>query len=240
MEKLDMILGIIGGMGPLATCELFRKIIDSTDADKDQQHLHIIIDNNTKIPDRTAYILGKGEDPRPELVRSMVKLETMGADYIAIPCNTAHYFYDDIVKYSKTKLLNMIYETGNFLKKYNPKDKDYFLLSTEGTYKTKIYEKTFNDLSLNILTPDDEDKKTIMKWIYGVKSSEFNVKLSEFESLINKYMKNKDMPIIIGCTELSVLVEKIGLTKKYFDPMTILAKRCVELGKCNILLQKQK
>lgn len=225
-----MILGIVGGMGPLATCELFRKIIGFTDADKDQEHLHIIIDNNTKIPDRTDYILGKGEDPRTELIRSIIKLETMGVDYIAIPCNTAHYFYDDIVRYTKVKILNMIYETANFLKEKNPKDKDYLLLSTEGTYKAEVYEKTFNSLGLDVLIPNDEDKKTIMKWIYGVKSSEFNVSLGEFESLVNKYMKNKDIPIIIGCTELSVLVERIGLTKKYFDPMTILAKRCVELG----------
>ncbi|CCQ96549.1 conserved hypothetical protein [[Clostridium] ultunense Esp] len=225
-----MILGIVGGMGPLATCELFRKIIEFTDADKDQEHLHIIIDNNTKIPDRTDYILGKGEDPRTELIRSIIKLETMGVDYIAIPCNTAHYFYDDIVRYTKVKILNMIYETANFLKEKNPKDKDYLLLSTEGTYKAEVYEKTFSSLGLDVLIPNDEDKKTIMKWIYGVKSSEFNVSLGEFESLVNKYMKNKDIPIIIGCTELSVLVERIGLTKKYFDPMTILAKRCVELG----------
>lgn len=225
-----MILGIVGGMGPLATCELFRKIIELTDADKDQDHLHIIIDNNTKIPDRTDYILDKGEDPRIEMIRSIIKLETMGVDYIAIPCNTAHYFYDDIKRYTKVKIINMIYETAYFLKENNSKDRDYLLLSTEGTYKAEIYEKTFNDLDLNILTPDDEDKKTIMKWIYGVKSSEFNISLQEFESLVNKYMKDKDIPIIIGCTELSVLVERIGLTKKYFDPMTILAKRCVELG----------
>lgn len=224
-----MILGIVGGMGPLATCELFKRIIELTDAGEDQEHLHIIIDNNTKIPDRTRYIIGDGEDPRIELTRSIIKLESMGVDYIAIPCNTAHYFYDDIVKYTKVKILNMIDETVNFLKENNPKDKYYLLLSTEGTYKTGIYEKYFNSSGLNILTPNDEDKKTIMKWIYGVKSSDFNVSLEDVESLIDKYTGGKDIPIIIGCTELSVLIEKIGLTKKYYDAMTILAKRCVEL-----------
>ncbi len=98
-----MILGILGGMGPLATCEFFKKIIELTPAEKDQDHLHIIIDNNTNIPDRTEYILGKGKDPRIELIRSAIRLESIGADYIAIPCNTAHYFYDDIVKYTKVK-----------------------------------------------------------------------------------------------------------------------------------------
>lgn len=225
-----MILGILGGMGPLATCEFFKKIIELTPAEKDQDHLHIIIDNNTNIPDRTEYILGKGKDPRIELIRSAIKLESMGADYIAIPCNTAHYFYDDIVKYSKIKILNMVYETVDFLKANNSGNKDYLLLSTEGTYQAKIYDKAFNSSGLNILTPNDKDKKIIMKWIYGIKSSNFNVTLKEFESLVNKYTLNKEIPIIVGCTELSFLFEKIKTSKQYFDPLTILAKRCVDLA----------
>ncbi|QQY79983.1 aspartate racemase [Keratinibaculum paraultunense] len=225
-----MILGILGGMGPLATCEFFKKIIELTPAEKDQDHLHIIIDNNTNIPDRTEYILGKGKDPRIELIRSAIRLESMGVDYIAIPCNTAHYFYDDIVKYTKVKILNMIYETVNFLKANNSGNKDYLLLATEGTYQAKIYDKAFNSSGLNILTPNDKDKKIIMKWIYGIKSSNFNVTLKEFESLINKYMTNKEIPIIVGCTELSFLFEKIKTSKQYFDPLTILAKCCIDLA----------
>ena len=128
-----MILGIMGGMGPRSTCYLFQKIIELTDARTDKDHLHIIIDNNTKIPDRTDYILGKGKDPRIEMIRSAIKLETMGIDYIGIPCNTAHYFYDDIVKYTNVKTIHMIKETAIFLKKANPNKKDYLLLSTKGT-----------------------------------------------------------------------------------------------------------
>src|SRR5690606_5467234 len=100
--------------------------------DKDQEHIHIIIDNNTNIPDRTDYILGKGPDPRPELIRSAVKLESMGAEYIAIPCNTAHYFYEDIVKFTKAKVLNMIEETAAHLKANYKDQKDFLLLATRG------------------------------------------------------------------------------------------------------------
>ena len=141
-----MILGIMGGMGPAATCDLFRKIIDYTDATKDQEHLHIIIDNNTQIPDRTSYIIGSGEDPRMEMIRSIIKLETMGVDYIAIPCNTAHYFYDDLTKYSKVKILNMIYETAVFLKNTKPDNKDYLLLATQGTYMSEFIGKHSRNL----------------------------------------------------------------------------------------------
>ncbi|MCK9443923.1 MAG: amino acid racemase [Tissierellaceae bacterium] len=225
-----MALGILGGMGPQATCQLFQRIIKLTNAENDQDHIHTIIDSNTKIPDRTEYILGNGKDPRPEMIKSIVKLEAMGVDNIAIPCNTAHFFYDDIKKYTKVNIINMIYEAGNYLRKNNKEDKEYLLLATEGTYKTRVYEKYFNAMGLNILVPDDRDKKILMTWIYKVKSSAIDIELKEFEELVSKYTEAKDIPIIIGCTELSVLVEEIKYRKKYFDSMTILAKKCVELS----------
>ena len=84
-------IGIIGGMGPLATCDLMEKIIDYTDAASDQEHIHVLVDSNTNIPDRTEAILHGGENPVPEMVKSAWKLESMGADILIMPCNTAHY-----------------------------------------------------------------------------------------------------------------------------------------------------
>ncbi|WP_236913994.1 aspartate/glutamate racemase family protein [Clostridium sp. Cult2] len=224
-----MILGIIGGMGPAATCNLYEKIIQFTPATKDQEHLHIVIDSNAQIPDRTECIIGNGENPKIEMVRSAIKLETMGVDYIAIPCNTAHYFYDDISQYVKVPIIHMIDETAFYLSKKYGRNKDYLLLATEGTYMSGIYKKVFEKYDLNIIEPDKTDKEIVMKWIYGVKSSEFDVSLMEFESLINKYVGGEDIPAILGCTELPVLAEKIGVSKKCVDPISILAKVCVEL-----------
>ncbi|NLY77159.1 MAG: aspartate/glutamate racemase family protein [Tissierellia bacterium] len=224
-----MILGVIGGMGPLATCNFFEKIIRLTSADRDQEHIHVIIDNNTNIPDRTDFILGKGEDPRTELIRSAMRLELAGADYIAIPCNTAHYFYEDIIKFTKAKVLNMVEETAIYLKKNHREHKNFLLLATKGTYSSQIYKKTFEKHGLNIIVPDNEDRDTIMEWIYGVKSSVFDVTAKDFETLIDKYNHNKDIPAILGCTELSTLAEIIGLSAEYVDPLLILAQRCVEI-----------
>lgn len=223
-----MILGIMGGMGPAATCYLFNKIISLTPATKDQEHLHIIIDNNVEIPDRTAYILGLGENPITEMIKSILKLEIMGVDYIAIPCNTAHYFYDEITKYTKVKILNMIYETAKYLKK-NYTHKKYLLLATEGTYKSEIYKIIFQEFDLDIIYPDDNHKKTLMNWIYDVKSSKFNVEPMEIQGLIDKYIEDRHMPVILGCTELPLLAEEIGAPKEYIDPIVILAQRCVEM-----------
>ncbi|NLX61930.1 MAG: amino acid racemase [Tissierellia bacterium] len=228
-----MILGVIGGMGPLATCNFFEKLITLTEADKDQEHIHVVIDNNTKIPDRTAFILGEGEDPRPELIRSALRLEYMGADYIVMPCNTAHFFVDDIARHTRAKIVNMIEEVAIYLKETYPTNRDYPLLATKGTYKAEVYKKTFQKHHLNIIEPTEEDKNLVMEWIYKVKSSIFDIKEEDIESLIDKYVENEHIPVILGCTELSALAYKINLSIKYVDPMLILAKKCVKLHENN-------
>lgn len=231
MGWLIMILGIMGGMGPLATCDLFQKIIELTDAATDKEHLHVIIDNNTQIPDRTDYIMGYGKDPRIEMIRTAIRLEVMGIDYMAIPCNTAHYFYDDIVKHTKVKTIHMIEETAVFLNKTNPDTKSYLLLATKGTYKSNIYKNTFEKFGLSILEPTESDKEIIMDWIYKVKSAEFTISKKTYTSLIGKYVDIKNSPVILGCTELPILANEIGLMEdEYIDPTLILAKHCVELA----------
>ena len=114
-------VGIIGGMGALATCDLFNKIISNTSASKDQEHIHVYIDNNTEIPDRTAAVLHGGESPVPQLVSSAIKLELIGADVLIMPCNTAHYFYDEFIKYVNIPMIQMPKETAKEIKasKYN-------------------------------------------------------------------------------------------------------------------------
>lgn len=224
-----MILGVIGGMGPLATCNFFEKIIRLTEADKDQEHIHVIIDNNTQIPDRTDYILGRGEDPRPELIRSALRLEYAGADYLAMPCNTAHYFVDDIKRHTRAKIVDMIEETALYLKESYPDNRDYLLLATKGTYKSQVYKKAFQKHHLNIIEPSDDDKDIIMDWIYKVKSSILDIGEEDFKRLIDKYVKNRQIPVILGCTELSTLADIIGLSIEHVDPMLILAKACVRL-----------
>jgi len=89
-QQKEKTIGILGGMGPYATVELFSKILKFTPARKDQEHLRIIIDNNLKIPDRTEAILGNGKSLLPEMIATAKNLEKAKVDFILIPCNTAH------------------------------------------------------------------------------------------------------------------------------------------------------
>ncbi len=225
-----MIIGIMGGMGPAATKDAFEKIINLTNASKDREHIHIIIDNNTEIPDRTDFIMGIGESPVIEMVRSAIKLEMMGAEYIIIPCNTAHFFYEDIIKFTKSKILNMIEETALFLRIHYPENYEFLLLSTIGTYVSKVYENVFKSHGLKILEPSDSDKKVLMEWIYGIKAGIY-VSEEEFSTLINNYINERNLPVILGCTELSSLTGVFGLNRDFIDPVLIIAIRCIEIAK---------
>src|SRR5690625_5272269 len=103
------IVGILGGMGPAATSELFEKIINNTKATIDQEHVSTIIINDPMIPDRTEYILGKGTSPIPRLVKNIKKLSEIGADVIVIPCMTAHTFISELQSYSPVPIINAIH-----------------------------------------------------------------------------------------------------------------------------------
>jgi aspartate racemase len=105
---MTKIAGIIGGMGPLSTIELLEKIFNYTPAEREQNHLRVLVDNHPQIPDRTDFIIGKGISPLPMMTESARLLQKWGADFLAIACNTAHYFYADIQKSVSIPLLNML------------------------------------------------------------------------------------------------------------------------------------
>ena len=150
MEKKT--IGIIGGMGPLATADLFEKIVGHTKAACDQEHLHVVIDSNTNIPDRTAALLHGGADPLPELAKSAGRLEKMGADVLIMPCNTAHNYYDGIAAAVSVPVLHMVRLTAQALVERGVKKAG--LLASDGTVRTGIYQKSFAGSGVELLTPD--------------------------------------------------------------------------------------
>ena len=101
-------IGILGGMGPLATADLFRKITLLTKAGCDNDHIRVYIDSNAQIPDRTAAILHGGKDPLPEMRSALHSLEACGAGCVIMPCNTAHYFLPQLQAETKLPFLSML------------------------------------------------------------------------------------------------------------------------------------
>ncbi len=228
----ENIIGILGGMGPEATIDLFYKIIKFTPAEKDQDHLRIIIDNNPKIPDRTAAILGKGEDPLPALQESARNLEKAGADFIIIPCNTAHYFLPSIQKSVKIAILNMIKETAKETQKRISQIKKVGLLASIGIYKTKIYYQQLKKFNIKVISPEEEDKEEVMKIIYAVKAGNLSEGIKKnILKIAQKLIDKGAEAIIAGCTEIPLILKEGDVSAPLIDPTQVLAKAAVQKAK---------
>ena len=231
MEK--KVIGIIGGMGPLATADLFKKIILNTKAACDQEHIRVLIDNNTDIPDRTKAILHGGENPIPQLVKSADLLQSMGADLLIIPCNTAHYFYEDLQKSVNIPVLNMIELTCKTLK--SKAIKKVGLLATEGTVNSGIYQNVLEKHNIDFILPDLSGQKEITDLIYkGVKAGNKDYDICGVKAVLDGMIKSGAEVLILGCTELPVAVDMYNLDYPVCDPTLELAKGAILAagGKC--------
>lgn len=210
-------LGILGGLGPLATVG-FQKIFFDTyqkiyHPKKDQDFPEISVEFACHTPDRTPYILGNSSvSPLEQLIKALKNLENSGCSIIVMPCNTAHFFIDDLqkAKSPNTRIINIVEQTALACQKLYLKQP--LLLATTGTFASGLYEKYFKIHNLNLTIPDDGDKKELMNIIYsssGVKvgfaSEENAIKLN---AIVDKYSNQIDS-VILGCTELPLISQKI-------------------------------
>ncbi|WP_048148292.1 cysteate racemase [Palaeococcus ferrophilus] len=225
---MERTIGILGGMGPLATAELFRRIVLKTPARRDQEHPRVIIYNNPKIPDRTAFIIDEGEDPRPALVESARKLEEWGADFIVMPCNTAHFFEETIRRAVRIPLVSMVEETAEHVKRLGIKKVG--LLATDGTIKGMVYHRALLRRGVRIALPDRKGQKDVMRGIYeGVKTG--NLELGRGLLLREaRKLQRRSEGVIAGCTEVSVVLKPEDLKVPLIDPLDVVAERAVRLA----------
>lgn len=226
MSDLKKTVGIIGGMGPLATADLFTKIINFTDAASDADHIHILIDNNPKTPDRTSAILHGTESPLPYLVRSAERLQTAGAEFLLIPCITSHYFMDELTKMAEVPIINMIEETAKHIKEQGM-DK-VVVLATDGTRNSHVFDTIFAHYGITILYPCAEAQNALMDVIYkGVKAGNKHWDTAFLNAEIDRLISNGAEAVILGCTELPLAAEMYGISGKLINPTDILARAAV-------------
>ena len=215
-------IGILGGMGPLATADLLRKIVLLTASDTDGGHVRVYVDDNPSIPDRTAAILSGGPDPVPAMTESLRKLEGCGADCIVMPCNTAHNFYDAVAGAVEVPVLHMIRLTADALAERGVKKAG--LLATDGTIQTRIYQNTFAGTGIQLLTPQGADQQAIMDMIYrGVKAGDMAYDTTGARAAMEALLAQGAETLILGCTELPLAVELYHLSYPVVDPTLELA-----------------
>lgn len=219
-------IGIIGGMGPLATVRLFEEIVLHTAAARDQDHIRIFIDNNPQIPDRTSSILEMGPDPSEEILATARNLLDMKADILIMPCNTAHYFADRITEIAGPRFVNMIEETARHILSCCDPLKPAVLLATLGTYEGRVYESVFTKHGLPLVIPSEPDKAIVTDLITRIKGGNLDEPIA-FIQMMRTYVERGLDHFILGCTELSVANRLYNLPGHQIDPLLILARAAI-------------
>lgn len=218
-------VGILGGMGPEATVDFMTKIIRATPAKTDQEHIRLLVDNNPQVPSRIDAILEGGENPGPVLAEMAKGLENWGAEMLAIPCNTAHYYVQHVIDAVNIPVVNMIEETVQVI--LDSGIKNIALLATSATLKTKLYEEKLAQAGINLILPAPEFQEEIMEAIYGVKAGDYPTAFAAIAKVLDHVQSRGAQGVIAGCTELPLIISKDNCSLDIFDPTAILAQQIV-------------
>lgn len=221
----EKLLGVIGGMGPLATAQFMERVIRHTSAKRDQDHINMIVSNHAGLPDRTESILkGTKMDFLNEIQKDFSLMNQLQVDFIVIPCNTAHYYMPEYHKMTSIEIIDMVEETVREVQRQN--FHQMVVLGTEGTLKTEIYPNKAKKYDLKVILPTEEEQGICHQMIHSVKENQM-VDRSPFDQILQKYLQERILPVL-ACTELSCL----NLSSDHLDAMDVLVRRTIEkMGK---------
>ena len=226
MKSNGLVLGILGGMGPAASAELYSLISRKAPAQIDQEHPRIIIDSDTSIPNRTDFILGKGADPSPFLLAGLNRLLSWGADVLAVPCNTSAYFIDSFPAWIRSRIISIVDETIDRAKMIS--SRGAWLTATLGTMRTEIYQRhaSYRDYLLKV--PSECQMQIIHHITDLVKKGDVLEAGVLYKDICAALLDEEDIPIIGACTELPLAYSVSGLDqKKFISSLESLADACL-------------
>jgi len=217
-------IGILGGMGPNATADLYRRILLHTGAKADQEHFHTIIDSNPKIPDRTAAVLAQGEDPAPLLCETARNLEKAGADFLVMPCNSAHVFLQQIRDSIHIPMLSIVGETIRALCDRVPDAIRVGLMATPAVVKTKLYENPLLERGIATLTPTDRSQQLLDEAIYSVKAGDRSPKVTaHVKTVAEELILAGAEALLLACTEIPLVLGPEDVDVPVLDSLEVLA-----------------
>jgi aspartate racemase len=220
-------LGIIGGLGPMATAFFMQMVIEMTEAEVDQNHIEMLIHNCPSIPDRTSYILDNSKkNPAIPMSKIGQGLVLNGAEIIAIPCITANYFLQTLSKSVKAPIINTIFETTKYLKERGIKK--IGLMATDGTVKSQIFQSELEKEEITFVIPEALEQRYVMDIIYNDVKATKPVDMNKFMDISKNLWNQGAEVIVLGCTELSIIRRDECIGAGYLDAMQVLAKCSVE------------
>lgn len=228
-NKKPFRLGILGGMGPMAGVWFQKLIIDSTPATKDQDHIQVVCFTNPKISDRTDSLLKDGgKSYVKEVSKSLKVLVDSSADFIAIPCNTAHAKLKEIQAGISVPILDMVDLT---VREVANNFRSVIILATDATIKEKVYQLKNKSNNINWIYPDKKTQEKVSKIIYSIKAGQEKNILENIVNILNKFSKNSEA-VVFACTELSIYTKEARklIRIPVADPLEVLAREVVRLS----------
>jgi aspartate racemase len=229
-------LGVIGGLGSIASAHFYELIIRMTDAELDQDHLEMLIYNKPSIPDRTEYILGRSTDnPVIPMIDAGKVLAQWGAAYIAIPCITSHYFYEELLKGIEKPIIHTIKETAQYLNAYDVCRVG--VMATEGTICSGLFQKEFQRFGIKTILPSKQKQDFISEVIYQDIKANKPPDMHKFYAASEELRGLGAQVIVLGCSELSLIKRDWQMGSGYIDAMEVLAMRSILL--CGARLRKE-
>jgi len=224
-------IGILGGMGPYATIAFYKKVLDLTEAEKDSEHFHIWIDNNTKIPSRNRHFIFNEMSPLLGMIESINKMKLIGISNVYIPCNSASFFIQEIKKIVQdVNIVGTIDTTIYFIEKYY-KNKRVMVLGAYIIFNKEPYKKGLEKVGFKYIKHDEKIQKQVEHLIYQIKTDNLSDVLIDEASLLYKnIINNYELDILVlGCTELCIVFDKLDKTDiNIIDTNEVLARHLVK------------
>ena len=213
--------------------DLFSKIVKATPVQTEQDHLRIVIVNNPKIPNRSQAILsGRTAEAIAQLQETARSLERAGADFIVMPCNTAHAFFSHLEEAVSVPVVNMVEETVRKLREAMPSARKVGLLATTGTVKARVYEKALSSRGIETLVPDETDQEAVMEAVMAIKEKAGHGRAEDvLRGIAGRLVERGAEAIIGGCTEVPLALGQEGVSVPFLDSTEILAETAVRMAK---------
>ncbi|HVV86486.1 MAG TPA: amino acid racemase [Kofleriaceae bacterium] len=228
----DLVVGVLGGMGPLATVDFFAALVRLTPADKDWNHLHIVVDNNPRLPSRTRAILFDEASPAPWLVEGARRLEAAGAQLIVVPCNSAAYFLDDARAAVKADILDPVVATSHALRADPRRPRRPLVLGGMVTHRAQLYGKVLAPDGIEVVRPTDSEQDQVAAAIEALKAGDTGDELvGRVAALVRAGVARGADSAILGCTEFGLIADRLAAVVPTFNSNELLARRTLALAR---------
>jgi aspartate racemase len=230
VNLMKPLIGILGGMGPLATVDLMEKIIEETIASRDQDHVPVVAWNVPQIPDRQQALAATGPSPLPAMLEGITQLNAVGATRIVIACNTAHFWFDALSAASTAPIIHIADATLDVLTQSASHDGPVGLIATRGTLEAGLYQARFEAHGMRTLINTDDEMDTLFTpGCYAIKRGEFDVGGRLLEAAAQRLVDRGATKLVLACTEVPIGLKRIASTLLPIavDPNRALARACV-------------